>query len=94
MGKTCDKTPGIEYARIPLSGAKAALKVAGNFDQMADEALFFFQDAAGWQQIGVRQKLYFGLDHFVGCRFGLFIYATQETGGKASFSNFVYEHGH
>jgi beta-xylosidase len=92
MGKTCDKTPGTEYARIPLPGPKATLKVHVDFDQLLDEATFYYLDAAGWQSIGITQKLYFGLDHFVGCRFGLFLYATQKTGGSASFSHFEYEH--
>jgi beta-xylosidase len=91
MGKTCDKTPGTEYARIPLPGAQATLKVSLNFDQMTDEARFYYLDDTGWQPIGAIQKLYFGLDHFVGCRFGLFIYATEKTGGKAGFRHFVYE---
>ena len=30
-------------------------------------------------------KLYFKLDHFTGCRFGLFCYAAEETGGSACF---------
>lgn len=91
MGKTCDRQPGTEYEKIPLSGTKAVLKVCANFDQMADEAAFYYLGDTGWQPIGVHQKLYFGLDHFVGCRFGLFIYATEKTGGEASFRRFVYE---
>jgi beta-xylosidase len=91
MGKTCDKQPGTEYARIPLSGARATLKVHLDFVQMTDEATFYYLDDTGWQPIGVTQKLYFGLDHFVGCRFGLFIYATAQTGGQVGFSHFAYE---
>jgi beta-xylosidase len=91
MGKTCDKKPGEEYERIPLLGTQATLKIHMDFDQMTDEATFYYLDNTGWQQIGICQKLYFGLDHFVGCRFGLFIYATEKTGGKANFSHFACE---
>jgi beta-xylosidase len=91
MGKTCDQKPGEEYARIPLSGTTATLKVHTEFAQMVDEATFFYLDDAEWKKIGIIQKLYFGLDHFVGCRFGLFIYATEKIGGKASFRHFVYQ---
>jgi beta-xylosidase len=91
MGKTCDKKPSEEYEKIPLPGPQATLKVHMGFDQMTDEATFYYLDDTGWQPIGIRQKLYFGLDHFVGCRFGLFIYATEQTGGKANFSHFTYE---
>ena len=40
--------------------------------------------------IGPAHKLHFGLDHFVGCRFGLFLYSTKTTGGDARFSDFEY----
>lgn len=91
MGKTLDKTPGVEYERVPLAGAKATLRVDLNFAQMTDEARFSYWDGAAWKPIGAVQKLYFGLDHFVGCRFGLFVYAMQRTGGKAGFRRFVVE---
>ncbi len=90
MGKTCDRTPGEEYARIPWPEPQAALKVYMRFDAMTDEATFYYQDHAEWQKIGVDQKLYFGLDHFVGCRFGLFMYSTEKTGGQAGYRHFVY----
>ena len=44
-----------------------------------------------WKPIGIAQKLYFKLDHFAGCRFGLFVYATKEIGGKGGFSRFRYD---
>jgi beta-xylosidase len=91
MGKTCDKKPGETYEKIPLSGTQATLKVHMDFDQMIDEAAFYYLADTGWRPIGIRQKLYFGLDHFVGCRFGLFIVATEKIGGKASFKHFVYQ---
>lgn len=37
------------------------------------------------------KKLSFTLDQFVGVRFALFSYGTKSTGGKASFSNFIYK---
>ena len=33
-------------------------------------------------------KLYFRLDHFMGCRVGLFLYSTQKPGGSADFMNY------
>jgi beta-xylosidase len=88
--KPCDKKPGEEYAKILLSDASATLKVQTRFDDMRDEATFYYLDSTEWKKIGITQKLYFGLDHFVGCRFGLFIYSTKKIGGKASFRHFVY----
>ena len=57
---------------------------------MKDEAEFFYLCQGEWKKIGPTHKLYFKMDHFTGCRFGLFTYATKETGGKAGFLNFVY----
>lgn len=48
-------------------------------------------NGGAWKQIGITQKLYFKLDHFTGCRFGLFVYATKETGGQAGFAAFRYD---
>ena len=43
-----------------------------------------------WKQIGPWHQLYFKMDHFTGCRVGLFAYATKETGGIAEFGRFRY----
>ena len=32
----------------------------------------------------------FKMDHFTGCRIGLFLYSTKETGGIADFYDFAY----
>jgi beta-xylosidase len=90
MGKTLDKSPGIEYARIPWPGHEASLRVSARFDDMRDEASFSYEDGGEWMPFGAVQKLCFGLDHFVGCRFGLFVYSTRECGGEARFGPFVY----
>ena len=37
------------------------------------------------------KSLKFTLGHFVGCRFALFCFSTQKSGGTAAFSNFKYE---
>ena len=65
--------------------------VRSALEQMKDEANLFYDAGEGWKQIGTTQKLYFRLDHFTGCRFGLFIYSTEVIGGKVTFSEFVYE---
>lgn len=79
-----------EWEAIPISENRVRLKVAADFMNMKDEAEFYYEEQGKWIKIGITQKLFFKLDHFTGCRFGLFIYATKEIGGSASFSNFVY----
>ncbi len=82
-----------EWACIPWNAPVVQLRAAVDFNQMRDEVQFLFRasDADAWTPLGPRHKLYFKMDHFVGCRFGLFLYGTQEIGGSATFSRFVYE---
>ena len=91
-GSTPD-TPGDlqerEWESIEVTESRVRLRVEADFAGMRDEAQFFYWDCGGWRKIGVTHKLHFKLDHFVGCRFGLFLYSTLETGGRAGFANFV-----
>lgn len=80
-----------EVARMRLDTSKVKLIIVAEFDQMKDIASFYYQDGEVWKQFGSQHKLYFRLDHFTGCRFGLFCYATKEYGGSAAFSKFQYE---
>lgn len=92
---------GTEWEAVLLGKSTIRLRIEADFTQMKDEARFFYYEgepncdgACGsvkWKQIGIAQKLYFKLDHFTGCRFGLFVYAAKEAGGKAGFSRFRYE---
>ena len=42
-------------------------------------------------KMGSGHKLRFRLDHFTGCRFGLFVMSEKTPGGSASFSDFIYK---
>lgn len=83
---------GTEWEVVPFSGNQIRLQVEADFTNKKDEAAFRFFDEskAEYRKVGITQKLYFKLDHFTGCRFGLFIYSTRETGGCAKFRDFVY----
>ncbi len=91
MGKTKDTQLPVLLEKIAISTTKVRFKIEVDFDHMRDEAKLFYDAGEGWKQIGPVQKLYFRLDHFTGCRFGLFIYATRTIGGRVTFSEFVYE---
>ena len=41
--------------------------------------------------IGPPHQLVYRLDHFMGCRVGLFMYSTKEIGGSVRFSGFTYD---
>lgn len=89
-GNLIDNEPGTEYARIPINENKVTLKAYGNFVNNTDECLFYYWDSEGWEKLGITHQLVYKLDHFMGCRIGLFLFSTREIGGTAGFSNFEY----
>lgn len=89
-GTAQDYMPGKIMDRIALPGPVVRVRISVNFTDMMDTAEFAWKNGKRWEAVGERHKLYFRLDHFTGCRFGLAMYATQETGGEAVFTDFVY----
>ena len=90
FGNLVDNEPGVEYARIPVSEAKVTLKACGYFVDKTDECEFYYQDGEEWKKLGITHNMVWKMDHFVGCRFGLFLFSTKEIGGTAEFSKFRY----
>ncbi len=86
-----DFGPGTEYARILWEGKEACLRISADFSDKKDTVRFYYRKDGQWEMIGVPHKLYFKMDHFTGCRIGLFVYSTKQPGGTASFRSFVYE---
>ena len=79
-----------EYARIPCCLREVRLRAAVRFDGPEGRVCFEYLDSSGWKPLGPEHTMTFALDHFTGCRFGLFLYSTREPGGRASFSRFTY----
>lgn len=79
-----------EWECVEAESSSIRLRVRADFTDMRDEAKFYYLDGKEWRKIGMDRKLFFRLDHFTGCRFGLFLYSTSETGGRAGFSEFRY----
>lgn len=88
--KDMDILPGTEAARIPIASPTVTLRMYADFSDMKDEVSFFYQSENRWVPVGTPHKLYFLLDHFVGCRLGLFLYSAKKTGGQCRFSHFTY----
>ena len=79
----------VEMARVPLAKEKIFLKIECDFRDLADTAYFFYSfDGFTWTPIGGKVKMAYTLPHFMGYRFGLFNYATVQTGGYADFDFF------
>ena len=85
-----DYMPGRVLEKIKLSESTVRVRMNLNFEDMQDTAEFYYQSKNRWKKLGGPNNLYFRLDHFVGCRIGLFNYATKETGGEARFTDFRY----
>lgn len=80
---------GKEEARIPLKNNSVYLKADCDFKEGKDLAQFYYSgDGKNWTAIGAPMKMPYTLPHFMGYRFGLFNYATQQTGGYADFDWF------
>lgn len=77
-----------EHARIPLDEKKVRLRAEVTFEGPAGIVRFFWRKGDEWTQAGPAHTMHFRLDHFTGCRFGLYCYATREAGGSADFSCF------
>lgn len=91
FGEPDYNSPAVEYERIPINHATVTLKVQTDFTNKLDEAQFFYQENEEWVSLGVIQKLYFKMDHFTGCRFGLYYFSTKCVGGMVDFMKFRYQ---
>ncbi|GAB3280106.1 glycoside hydrolase family 43 protein [Larkinella harenae] len=79
----------VEVQRVSLTQKTVFLKAECNFKNRADLAHFFYSlDGKSWQSIGEPLKMPYTIPHFMGYRFGLFNYATANTGGYADFDYF------
>lgn len=90
-----DYMPGMITEKVSLGISSVRLKMEADFEKGADMVSFFYREpreGGKWRKIGGSHKLYFGLDHFAGCRCGLAVYATKKTGGSAIFQDFQYRY--
>ena len=79
----------VEVQKIPLATNHVYLKIDCDFTDKKDEATFAYSlDGKSWNPIGDTLKMTYAIPHFMGYRFGLFNYATKNTGGYADFDWF------
>ena len=91
-------TPGADFrttgpvktiAAFPVPGCRIRLRADFDFD--LDQVRLSWLDGDVWQPVGEPHQLLYQLDHFMGCRIGLFTYAAQTVGGTARFTDFTYQ---
>lgn len=88
MVSTDGGTP-TEVESIPLAGDKVHLRMECDFKDQADRVYFAYSlDGKRWASIGKPHALRYDLVHFMGCRFGLFNFATKSPGGHVDFDSF------
>ena len=74
---------------VPITQPTVYFKAECDFTNKKDVADFFYSlDGKSWKLIGTQLKMAYTLPHFMGYRFGLFNYATKNTGGFADFDFF------
>lgn len=83
-----DFAPGFERALFDSQTSEVSLMMRADFRNAIDLVSFYFKLNGGWVQLGGDHQLHFLLDHFCGCRAGLFMYSTQKKGGRAWFKDF------
>lgn len=72
-----------------MSQKTVYLKAECNFRDRKDVAHFFYSlNGKAWTAIGEPLSMPYTIPHFMGYRFGLFTYATQQAGGFADFDYF------
>ncbi|MBR5732441.1 MAG: glycoside hydrolase 43 family protein [Lachnospiraceae bacterium] len=75
----------------PYDAKDIWLKISFDFTANKDTAEFEYSaDGKTWEKAGSLQLKY-TLDHFMGCRMGLYSYATLKTGGFADFEYFKFK---
>ncbi|MDU5262150.1 MAG: hypothetical protein E6176_06935 [Clostridium celatum] len=81
-----------EIECIPISQNKIYFKVEFNYEEMLDEAYFYYSLSGYiWNRVGNEFKLEYTIPHFMGYRFALFNYATKAIGGYVDFDYFRIE---
>lgn len=73
-------------AEVPLEQETLYLRIDCDFRDRTDEAHFYYSlDGRTWTPIGTTLQMAYTLPHFMGYRFGLFNFATEQTGGYVDF---------
>lgn len=74
---------------VILNQNKIYFKADCDFKDSSDKANFFYSlDGIAWTRIGDTMNMPYTLPHFMGYRFGLFNYATENIGGYVDFDYF------
>lgn len=84
-----DDSNGRDCAMVKIEEGvdRIYLRIDADFNNRVDKAYFYyrFNENNDWTLIGEELQMVYDLPDFMGYRFGLFTFATEETGGYADF---------
>lgn len=83
-----DTEEGQICERIAISEPKVTLKVRCDFTEGKDIATCYYRKNGQWVQMKEQIKMLYTLDHFMGYRFALSCFSTEQIGGYADFKAF------
>ncbi|MGN8844996.1 glycoside hydrolase family 43 protein [Niallia sp. HCP3S3_B10] len=89
-----DASPGspVVVESIPLEQERVYFRIDCDFKDSRDKAYFYYSlNGLDWNRIGAELQMKYKLDHFVGYRYALFYFSTEEIGGYADFDYFRME---
>ncbi|RXG12021.1 beta-xylosidase [Leeuwenhoekiella aestuarii] len=76
-------------SKIELNQDTVYFKIECDFKNRTDKAYFYYSlDGKKWESFGEVLQMQYTLPHFMGYRFGLFNYATENIGGYVDFDYF------
>ncbi len=80
------------HERIALAESVVYLQIRADFEGRRDRATFWYSlNQEQWTRVGEPLAMEYTLPHFMGYRFALFSYATEQTGGRAAFDYYRVE---
>jgi beta-xylosidase len=93
VSSSIDSDSPVEEGSVAVTGNSVQFKVTCDFKNDSDLAQFYYKQEgqSSWQPIGSPFKMQYSIAHFVGYRFGLFNFATKNTGGYVDFDYFHIE---
>ncbi len=84
--------PPVEVDHINVEHERVYFKIACDFREQKDLAYFYYSlDGKDWVAIGSTLKMTYTIPHFMGYRFALFNFSTEEIGGYVDFDYFRLE---
>ncbi len=82
-----------ESQQVQYALPSDTVRIRADFDFDRDEVAFSCLMGETWTAVGQAHRLVYRLDHFMGCRAGLYLHSTKEPGGTACFRDFRYMQG-